>query len=301
MNRWAQTFPYFLREALSGMRESRGIASLAVGTTVISLVFLGALWIVQLNLSVLIDNWSERFQLTIFLADDVTPAQRAALRKKILGQASVKRIEEISPAQAEREFRRRLGTDSGLLDGLEGGALPASVRVILKRESRKVADIEPLFAQVRVMPGVDRARNDLHWLRRLEGVIRLMRIATLTLSVLLGIGVMVIIGNTIRLTLFARREEIAIMHLVGATDLFIKTPYLTEGVLCGALGGVLSQLILWSVFHGLFRPLVERYAGADFAIQSGGWQVGAALIGIGASLGFLGSTFSVRHFLRKRR
>lgn len=301
MIRWAQTFPYFLKEALSGMRESRGIASLAVGTTVISLVFLGALWVVQLNLSVLIDSWSERFQLTIFLTDGVTDDQRAGLRRKILEQPGVERIEEISPAQAEREFRQRLGADSALLDGLEGVVLPASIRVILKRESRSVADIEPLLAQVRLVPGVERARNDLDWLRRLEGVIRLLRIATLTLSILLGVGVMLIIGNTIRLTLFARREEIAIMHLVGATDVFIKTPYLTEGVLCGALGGVLSHLILWSVFHGLFRPLVESYAGGGFSIQSGGWQVGASLIGIGAALGFLGSSFSVRHFLRKRR
>ncbi|MEE9275308.1 MAG: FtsX-like permease family protein, partial [bacterium] len=154
---------------------------------------------------------------------------------------------------------------------------------------------------VRLMPGVERTRNDLLWLRRLENAIRLAGFAALTFSIILGLGVVFIIGNTIRLTLFARREEISIMHLVGASDLFIRTPYVNEGVLCGALGGLIAHLVLAAVFHGFFLPLVNRYSGEDFVILSGGWRLGLALTGIGAALGFVGSWLSVRHFLRERR
>jgi len=299
--RWLLSFPYFLREALKGMRESAGVPFIAVGITTISLIFLGALWIVRLNVSDLIVTWRERFQLTIFLAEGASPEQREALRRVVSGAQAVQRVEEVSPERAVEEFRGWLGPDADLLEGFDGNFLPASIRVILKPDRRDLAHVESLMAQVRLMPGVERTRNDLAWLRRLEGAIRLVDVAAWTLSGLLGLGVVFIIGNTIRLTLFARKDDIEIMHLVGATDIFLKTPYVAEGVLCGALGGALSVLALWGLFYGVFLPLAGRYAGEEFAMSAGGWSLALGLLGTGAALGFLGSAFSVRHFLRGTR
>ena len=301
MIRWLQSFPYFLREALKDLRENAGGAAIALGTTTISLIFLGALWIVQLNVTTLVESWRERFQLTIFLGVQSTAGQREALRKAVLSAAGVERVEEVNSEEALREMRNWLGQDADLLQGLDGSFLPPSFRVIFKRDQRDLVHVERLMSQVRTMPGVERTRNDILWLRRLEGVIRLVTLAVWTLSFLLSLGVVFIIGNTIRLTLFARREDISIMHLVGATDLFIKTPYVTEGVLCGVAGGLLAFGVLWGVFHGLFQPIAGSLTGADFAVHAGGWRLALGLAGTGAALGFIGSTVSVRHFLRGSR
>ena len=300
MIRWFRSFPYFLRESLAGIRESGGVAVIAVATATISLVILGALWVVQVNLSALIENWRERFQLTFFLEKEISTAKKAAIRKTVLGDDNVERIEEITSDQALAEFRGRLGANADLLDGFEDSFLPSSFRVILKPERRDMAHIEALLSQVRILPGIDRVRNDLVWLRRLEGAIGLVRLSVLTISALLGLGVVFIVANTIRLTLFARRDDIAIMHLVGATDFFIKTPCLIEGVLCGFLGGALASLALWGIFHGLFVPVAGRFAGEGIPLASGGWNIGMGLILTGGALGYLGSTFSVKHFLRTR-
>lgn len=301
MIRWLQSFPYFLREALKDLRENSGGAAIALGTTTISLIFLGALWIVQLNVSSLVESWRERFQLTIFLGVQATAEQREELRKTVLAAAGVERIEEVNSEEALREMRDWLGQDADLLRGLDGAFLPPSFRVIFRPRQRDLTHVERLMAQVRTMAGVERTRNDILWLRRLEGVIRLVTLAVWTLSFLLSLGVVFIIGNTIRLTLFARREDISIMHLVGATDLFIKTPYVAEGVMCGAAGGLLAFGVLWGVFHGLFQPIAGSMTGADFAIHAGGWRLALGLAGAGAALGFIGSAVSVRHFLRGSR
>ncbi|MFC1491652.1 cell division protein FtsX, partial [Nitrospinota bacterium] len=173
--------------------------------------------------------------------------------------------------------------------------------VILKPASRNMANIESLMAQLRVMPGIERLRNDLVWLRRLEGAIQLLKLAVWTLSILLGLGVLFIIANTIRLTLFARKDDIAIMHLVGATDGFIITPYVTEGVLCGACGGGFAYFVLLLVYHAFFLPMLSNYLDGHILILSGGWSLGVLLVGTGAGLGFLGSTVTVGHYLRIQR
>ncbi len=301
MIRWLQSYPYFFKEALLDMRENGGVAALTIATTAVSLVFLGALWVVQLNVSALVDSWREKFQIEVFFKDTSSTGQREAVKKMILKGEAVERAEERTSAQAMKSFRRDLGANADILDGLGDAFLPASLRITLRPASRNMANIESLVAQVRVMPGVERLRNDLAWLRKLEGAIRLLNLAAWTLSILLGLGVLFIIANTIRLTLFARKEDIAIMHLVGATDGFIKTPYVTEGVLCGVLGGAVASLVLWLVHNVILLPMISGYMSGDFTIQAGGWPLGFLLVGSGAVLGFLGSAVTVGHYLRKQR
>ncbi len=301
MFRWLQTFPYFFKEALIEMREIRAFSVLAVATTTISLIFLGALWILQINVSHLISNWLERFQVAVFLRNDISPEQKNAVRKIIAGAEAVSEVKEITSTQALEEFRAQLGRDADVLKGLEKTILPSSFRVFLKPGQRSLENIELLMERVRGMPGVEQVRNDLIWLRRLEGAIQLLRLVVWTLSSLLGLGVLFIIANTIRLTLFARKDDISVMHLVGATDGFIKTPYVTEGVLCGAFGGCFAYVVLWAVYHGVFAPALAGYSGGSILVQPEGWSLGIFLIGVGSLLGLVGSSITVGRYLRGQR
>lgn len=283
------------------MRENRAVSVLAVMTTTISLVFLGSLWIVQINVSHLISNWLEKFQVAVFLRDDISPIQKIAIRKAISDAPAVSEIKEITSVQALEEFRAQLGRDADVLNGLGKTVLPSSFRVFFKPNQRKLKNVEELIDTVREMPGVEQVRNDLFWLRRLEAAIQLMRLAAWTLSSLLGLGVLFIIANTIRLTLFARKDDISVMHLVGATDGFIKTPYVTEGVLCGAFGGCLAFAVLWGVYYGFFRPALAGYSEGDILLQPEGWPLGIFLVGVGSLLGLVGSSVTVGRYLREQR
>lgn len=301
MFRWLQTFPYFFKEALIGMRENRAVSVLAVVTTTISLIFLGALWILQVNVSSLISNWLSRFQVAIFLVDNITPEQKDSVRRILTRAEAVERVKEVTSAQALEEFRRQLGSDADVLDGLEKTILPSSFRVFLKPSWRNLENIESLMGKVKEMPGVEQVRNDLVWLKRLGGVIQLLRLVVWTLSVLLGLGVLFIIANTIRLTLFARKDDIAVMHLVGATDGFIKTPYVTEGVLCGTFGGAAAYAFLWLVYNVVFQPVLASYSGEVILVEPEGWALGVFLVATGALLGMIGSSITVGHYLREQR
>lgn len=283
------------------MRENRAVVTLAVATTTISLIFLGSLWVVQVNIAQLISNWLERFQVTVFLRNEITPDQKKAIRRVISESDVVDRVKEVTSAQALEAFRQQLGKDSDVLDGLEGSILPSSFQVYLKPELRSLESIEFLMKKVQTMAGVEQVRNDLVWLRRLEGAIQLLRLAVWTLSSLLSLGVLFIIANTIRLTLFSRKDDISIMHLVGATDGFIKTPYVTEGVLCGVIGGGLAYVVLWLVYNGVFIPALETYSGSAALVQPQGWSMGIALVGVGALLGLVGSSITVGRYLREQR
>jgi len=301
VRRWSQSFPYFFKEALLHMRESRAVAALTVLTTTIGLIFLGALWIVHVNVAHLTENWRERFQIEVYFKDSATSAQKEAVRKVILRSKAVERIAERSAVQALESFRNQLRPDADVLNGLGLSILPFSYRVILRSGWRTVANIESLTAQVRVMAGVERLRNDLVWLRRLDGVIHLLRLAVWTVSVLLGLGVLFIIANTIRMTLYARRDDIAVMHIVGATDGFIRTPFMTEGVLCGLFGGVFAYLALLLVYHAFFLPMLSTYTDGSLLIQPVGWPLSLLLVGTGAGLGLAGSAITVSHYLRRQR
>lgn len=301
MSRWSQSFPYFLKEAILHMRESRAVTVLTVLTTTIGLLFIGALWIVHVNVAHLIKNWRERFQIEIYFTDNATPIQKEAVRKVLFRTRAVERIAERSATQALESFRSQLGPDADVLNGLGQSILPSSYRVVLHSGWRTVENVELLMNQVRVMPGVERLRNDLAWLRRLDSVIHLLRLSVWTVSILLGLGVLFIIANTIRMTLYARRDDITVMHIVGATDGFIRTPFITEGMLCGFFGGIFAYLILLLVHHAFFLPMLAIYTNGTFLVQPVGWFLGLLLVGTGACLGLAGSAMTVSHYLRKQR
>lgn len=301
MSRWFQSFPYFFKEAILHMRESRGVTVLTVLTTTIGLMFIGALWIVHVNVAHLIKNWRERFQIEVYFTDNATPFQKDAVREVIFRTRAVERIAERSATQALESFRRQLGPDADVLNGLGQSILPSSYLVVLHSGWRTVANVELLMNKVRMMPGVERLRNDLAWLRRLASVIRLLRLTVWTVSILLGLGVLFIIANTIRMTLYARRDDIAVMHIVGATDGFIRTPFITEGMLCGFFGGIFAYLTLLLVHHVFFLPMLAIYTNGSFLVQPVGWFLGLLLVGTGAWLGLAGSAMTVSHYLHKQR
>ncbi len=254
----------------------------------------------------LIDNiqrvsagWEGQSRISLFLKRDTDERTATALAASIQRLPSVASVEYISPAQALAEFRRLSGFGE-VLDALGGNPLPP---VLLVRPSPAVdmpARLRLLLAELRERPGVDLAQLDLEWVERLHALLLLAQRAVAILAALLALAVTLIIGNTIRLAVLNRRDEIEVIKLVGGTDAFIRRPFLYSGVFQGVLGALLSWLLVSAALALLGGPIADLatlYA-SSFEPHGLDRQGVALLLGGGAVLGWLGSRIAVSRHLR---
>ena len=291
---------FFVFRALRNMRQSPMLCGAAVGTVAVALTILAFFAIVVLNVQKLTRHWSEDVQVVAFI--DTVPEERL-LRQwiaDIRGLPEVEKVEFVSSTEALKRFKIRLADDADLLEGVDPDILPASLEISLNEESRNRGGVSALISRLRHHTGLSDLRYGQEWLERFESFVSLLRLAGAILGGFLLFAALFIVANTIKLTLYARRDELEIMALVGATPMFIKSPFLLEGALQGALGGGLAVAGAYALFQlflqqGLNSLLlasgVERVTFLPLS-----WQL--LLIAAGVLLGLAGSLLSLRKLVR---
>ena len=291
---------YFVRRALRNMRQSPMLCGAAVGTVAVALTILAFFAIVVLNVQKLTRHWSEDVQVVAFI--DTVPEERL-LRQwtaDIRGLPEVEKVEFVSSAEALKRFKKRLADDADLLDGVDLDILPASLEITLNEDSRNRVAVSTLVSRLRQNTGLSDLRYGQEWLERFEAFVSLLRLAGAILGGFLLFAALFIVANTIKLTLYARRDELEIMALVGATPMFIKSPFLLEGALQGALGGGLAVAGAYALFQLFLRQgldsllLASGVERVTFLPMS--WQL--LLIAAGVLLGLTGSLLSLRKLVR---
>ena len=279
-----------LREALMAFRRSPLLSALGVTTIAFSLFAFGLFSLVALNIRTALRSVEERVEVRAFLVDN-TPADSIATMMEELGKRDdVQRVEYIDAEQALARAREELGE---FRDVFEAGFLPASLDVRLREGYRDPASVLKVADFVRTMPYVEDVRYGADWIEKLH---RIRNIAAAT-GVVLGIAfaavAIIIISASIRMTVLARAREIGIMLLVGATDAFVRRPFLIDGFAKGVLGGLLALLFTW----GAHAVVSKSFLQADF------FPASLSVIGVaaGAMLGTLVSALSVRRHLKRIR
>jgi len=240
---------YFLEEALTSLWRSRFINALSVGTMAVSLFVLGAFLTVASNLNDIVTRWTRKVQVTFYLDDRVEERIRTILLERLKNDPAVDSVELVSRAEALDRFRDLFHDLRGLPEDLGENPFPASFEATLKPDHQSPGDVQRLVADFEHAPGVEEVQYDLLWIERLSTAVRLVR----GLGALLG-GILVLAGiftisNVIRLTVYARQDELDIMRLVGATRAYVKGPFVMEGMIQGGLGGALSVGMLWVAFR----------------------------------------------------
>ena len=265
----------------------------------IALALPAGLQVLLHNAQRLAAGWEGAAQISVFLSPG-TPEDRArALRGRIAAWPAVARVDYVSPAQAMAEFRAAPGFGEAL-DALEENPLPAVLVVHPRPDRADPVHLEPLLARLRALGEVDMALLDMAWVRRLDALLALGRRGVQVLGALLALAILLVVGNTIRLTINNRREEIVVTKLIGATDAFIRRPFLYAGLAYGLAGGLLA----WALVAGLLAALSGPAARLALLYQSGfrlagpDAGLGLALLGAGAALGLLGSWLAVGRHLR---
>lgn len=277
-----------LRETLLAFRRAPLLSALSVMTIAFSLFSLGLFVLVAVNIRDALQQVEERVEIRAYIADGTPVEALAAALGDIGAFPEVARADGISQEEALERARAELGE---FRDVFDAAFLPASIEVRLKPGFRDPETVSAVAARIRTYPFVDDVRFGEEWVRKLYNIRNLATAAGIILGVAFAAVAIIIIGATIRMAVLARGREISIMRLVGATDGFIRRPFLLEGLAKGILGGILALALTYFAHSLISRTLVATRFFDQRIILAG--------IAFGALIGLLGSAVSVGRHLRR--
>ncbi len=282
---------YYLREGLAGFRRAKLMSLLSVSSITAALFLLGTFLLVTLNFHLALKGLKEKFEIQAFIREDASEAQAVVAGSVIRGMPGVKDAVFVSKEQALKNFREELGDRGGLLSAIETNPLPRSWRVSLHPEFRNPEAMAAVAERIQKIPGIEEVEYGRAWLGRLYRVGYLLVVIDISLLLIVSLAAVMVVFNTIQLTLYARRQEVEIMRLVGATDGFISRPFLLEGMAQGLLGSLLGGAGLYLGY----RVLSAQFGMLGFFDR----QQLLGLVAFGVALGGLGSWVAVRRFLNR--
>lgn len=285
---------YFVRAALRGLLGSPMPSVVSIVTIAVAVIPLGGLMVITGNMRALLDRQGESRQVTAFLDVDLDAAEEAALARRAASFGGVSRVELVTREAALERFRDRLG-GGALLDALEENPLPASIEVTLAPGADRAEEAGAVAAALRALPGVEEVAGGEAWVEGYARALSLVRGAGLGLGAILALVTLLIVANTIRLAVYARRDELDILALVGASRTFLRVPYLLEGVIQGLLGGALGVALLYVLFRIAVPQLgdaLELFLGWSHPGFLAPDRI-AALIAGGAGFGLVGAAVAV--------
>lgn len=290
------TSEYFIKEVYTSFKRNIWMTLASIFTVVLSLFILGFFSIVILNLNKMADTLESQVQISVYLKDDLSQEEIDETKETLSKIEGLQDIKFTTREEAMKNFKERLGDQQFLLDALDDtNPLPNSFSLTVT-SPQQVKTIADTAAALDSVESASYSQDIINHLFNLTHLIRLIGVA---LIILLTGAAIFIISNTIRLTVFARRKEIAIMKYVSATDWFIRWPFLLEGICLGFIGGGLATIFLYIVYNQVtqeiyeamaFFPLIPQHPFIDY--------ISLAILVAGIIIGALGSTISLKRFLK---
>jgi cell division transport system permease protein len=289
---------FFVGEALSSLRNNIATTLAATMTVLIVMFFLGVFVALGSYTYSYIENARHDLNVRVFLSETANGSQIDAVGARLRSNPDVKAVHYISKTQAKSRARRELGND---VDLIPGNFLPAEFDVKLSSpgHAKDVAN------SVKTMAGVERKDGVKYGGQTADRFLRntsIIEAVVGALILLLAVAAVLLIANTIRLSIFARRREIEVMKLVGATNWFVRLPFMLEGMLCGLGGALLSVLLLGGAYQMLLSRWLDSSTSGSITVQTAHslpfWIIAVLLLGAGTALGAMGSGLTMRRFLR---
>lgn len=263
----------------------------------IALALPAGLYLLLENAMQVSQGWDASVQISLFLKNDISDERAEGLAKRLEQQAEIDAVRVISREQALQEYRRLSGF-SDALSALDENPLPAVL--VVKPVLGTPDATQTLLQQLGKIPDVEIAQYDMRWLKRLFSIIGIIKRGVIILASLLALAVLLVVGNTIRLAIYNRRDEIEVTKLFGATNAFIRRPFLYTGVWHGLLGGIIAWIMVALSFAALQEPVRQLSAlyHSDYNLISLTLKDGMILIGGGALLGLAGAWLAVGRHLQ---
>ena len=290
------TLEYFVREVFNSLKRNNWMSVASVGTVAVSLFIFGMFLMLVMNMNKMVESLESQVQIKVYLQDNFSRDDARALEVDLKNMQGVEKVTFVPKEEAMEKFKERLGDQKTLLEALDDtNPLPDSFEVMLIQPEL----VKTAAEAIEKFEGVEAAKYGQDVMEHLFDITRLIRIFGFALMFVLALATLFIIANTIRLTVFARRKEIAIMKYVGATDWFIRWPFVLEGMVMGLFGSLIASIILRFSYAGItakiystlaFFPLIPEYPFLDYVtcvVMLGGMIMGA-----------IGSAVSIKRFLK---
>jgi cell division transport system permease protein len=291
---------FVLRRVRSNLRQLFWTHVLTAGTMAMTLFVFGGFMLLEINLQQLLKGWGDQIQIIGYLNGGLPSDKVKALIKRVETMPEVEGVRHVSREQAWRDFQAALGSQSGLLEGLPREILPASIEISLKPAQRDVPMVERLAARLKQEHDIASVEYPQEWVERLALAVLTLDWVKWIFGGVLFLATFFIVGSTVKLAVLARKDEVEIMQLVGASQELIQAPFVIEGMIQGVAGATISIIGLWVAYlliqkelpavGGLWAPLDE--------LQFLDLKGLALLLVIGWLLGAVGSAISLRRFVR---
>lgn len=291
---------YLWKQTWQNLNQNRWMNAVTLATITLSFIVVGIFLIIFLNTQELLRDWQSRMRITAYLSDSLNTNEIKKLKDDLLGLTEVAEVTYRSKEEALKSLAEKLKDKQNLLLGLPRNPLPASFEIRLKPAYQQSAGVHNLVGRLRKFTQITDLQYGGEWIEKLSAFLILFQVLSWSLGGLLAITTIFTISNTMRLKIFAQREEIAIMRSVGATGLFIRAPFYLEGLFQGLLGASLAMLILFLIFRTFLKTIYEPLQSllGNFSLFFlNGEQIGVIVVA-GLILGFLGTQVSVGRFLR---
>jgi cell division transport system permease protein len=268
-------------------------------TMAITLFVFGAFLLLQLNLHKLLKSWGNQIEINAYLDKDLDTEKVQKLMQRVRAFPEVEGVRHISQEHAWKDFQAALGVQSGVLEGLPQDVLPPSFQITIRRNFRDGPTIEDVASRLKREKGITLVEYPQEWVEKLSLLILAVEWAKWILGGVLFLATFFIVGSTVKLALLARRDEIEIMQLVGASEAMIQAPFVLEGMIQGIAGATVSIVGLWFLFQ-FVRYEIPSFGllGPFDQIQFLGPRNIGLIMAIGWLLGAAGSLFSLRRFVR---
>jgi cell division transport system permease protein len=286
---------YYLKETFKSIKRNSLMSIASISTVGLSILVLGLFLIMVLNVNNIAKYLENQVQVTVYMEDSANASQRKQVEQKLKLTQGVMEVKAVTKEQALAKFKERLREQQKLLDALgEENPFPYSFEVKVDKPER----IQQIVPEIENMPGVETAKFGQEVVNHIFQLTRILRLGGILLIVMLAIATLFIISNTIRITVFARRREVSIMKFVGATNWFIRWPFLLEGMIMGFIGALIASVCLYEIYEAV---QVKIYATLAFFPLLPLWPfmgyLCACLVLVGTFIGAAGSAISLRKFL----
>lgn len=291
-----RTIEYYIREVFISLRRNNWMSVASIGTVAVSLFIFGMFLMMVMNMNKLAENMESQVQINVYLLDKVDREQARDIEKDLKEIEGVESVGFVTKDEAMERFKDRLGDQKTLLDALdETNPLPDSFEVTVTNPDL----VKPAAEKMEKIDGVECAKYGQDVMEHLFEITRLLRIFGFTLMLVLAFATLFIISNTIRLTVFARRKEIAIMKYVGATDWFIRWPFVMEGMVLGLLGSIIAAMVLRTAYTAMAEKVYDTLAFFPLIPEQPFLTYITIVVVIsGMVVGAIGSAVSIKKFLK---
>ncbi len=290
---------YYVRRAIKDIFENRFLNSVTVITITLSVLIVSAFGLFFVNARDLFDSWKNGVRIMIYLEPETSEIQRLDTRSRLQAISGIQNIRFVSKEEALDLMRERMKRQQSLMENLRENPLPDAFEVSLSRDSNSPEVMEFLAQRIEGLSSVSDVEYGQQWFERFSNIFNLFKLAGYVVGGMFFIATVFITANTIRMVLYARREEIHIMRLIGATDNFIRFPYYLESMLQGFVGGGIGLGALYAVMMILGSRFEQTLSAEMLTIRFFSPTTCFFIIGCGMLTGLLGCLFSLKQFLKE--